>query len=193
MLRVGEDLGGGAGLDDAARLHDADAVGDAADHAEVMADQQQGQAAGGFFSGQQVQDLRLDRDIERGGWLVGDQQAGVVGERHGDHDALALAAAELVGVGVEPGGGVGEAGAGEQVDDGLAGGRAAMQGAGLGDLAADAVQRVEAGHRLLKDDAGGAAADLAAVGFGEGLAREGDVAGGGGALGEQAQDRESGE
>ena len=45
---------------------------------------------------QQLEDLRLDGDVERGGGLVGDQQVGLVGERHGDHDALALAAGELV-------------------------------------------------------------------------------------------------
>ena len=51
---------------------------------------------------QQLQDLRLDGDVERGGGLVGDQQIGLVGERHGDHHALALAARELVRIGVEP-------------------------------------------------------------------------------------------
>jgi hypothetical protein len=49
---------------------------------------------------QQVEDLGLDGDVERGGGLVGDEQARVAGERHGDHDALAHAAGELVRVGV---------------------------------------------------------------------------------------------
>ena len=44
----------------------------------------------------QVEDLRLDRDVERGGRLVGDQQLRIAGERHGDHHALAHAARELV-------------------------------------------------------------------------------------------------
>ena len=55
-----------------------------------------------FSAAQQVQDLRLDGDVERGGRLVGDQQLGVVGERHGDHHPLPLAAGELVRKGVEP-------------------------------------------------------------------------------------------
>ena len=45
---------------------------------------------------QQVEDLRLDRDVERGGRLVGDQQRRRAGERHGDHHALAHAAGQLV-------------------------------------------------------------------------------------------------
>ena len=49
----------------------------------------------------QVEDLRLDGHVERGRRLVGDQQLGVAGERHGDHHALAHAARELVRVVVE--------------------------------------------------------------------------------------------
>ncbi len=45
---------------------------------------------------QQVQDLRLDRDVEGRDRLVGDHQARVGGERAGDADALALAAREGV-------------------------------------------------------------------------------------------------
>ena len=45
---------------------------------------------------QQVDDLRLDRDVERGDRLVADDQLGIDRERPGDADALALAAGELV-------------------------------------------------------------------------------------------------
>ena len=44
---------------------------------------------------QQIQDLRLDRDIEPGDDLVGDEKARLGAERARDVDALALAAAEL--------------------------------------------------------------------------------------------------
>ena len=44
----------------------------------------------------QRQDLRLDRHVERGGRLVGDQQPRLAGKRHGDHHALAHAARQLV-------------------------------------------------------------------------------------------------
>ena len=49
----------------------------------------------------QIEDLRLDRDVERGRRLVGDQQLRVAGERHRDHHALPHAARELVRIVVE--------------------------------------------------------------------------------------------
>ena len=47
---------------------------------------------------QQVQDLRLDGHVEGGRGLVRDEQHRLAGEGHGDHRALAHAAAELVRV-----------------------------------------------------------------------------------------------
>ena len=52
--------------------------------------------------GEQLQDLRLHGDVERRRRLVGDQQVRLVGERHGDHHALALPARQLVRIGAEP-------------------------------------------------------------------------------------------
>ena len=45
---------------------------------------------------EQVDDLRLDRDVERGDRLVGDDQLRLQRDRARDADALALAAGELV-------------------------------------------------------------------------------------------------
>ena len=44
---------------------------------------------------QQIEYLRLDRDVERGGRLVGDQQLGIARERDRDHHALLHAAGQL--------------------------------------------------------------------------------------------------
>ena len=66
------------------------------DHAEVVGDQQDRHAELVAAGAQQVEDLRLDGDVERGGRLVGDQQRGPAGERHGDHHPLAQAARQLV-------------------------------------------------------------------------------------------------
>ena len=41
---------------------------------------------------QEVEDFCLNGDVEGGGGFVGDEQGGVVEQRHGDHDALELAA-----------------------------------------------------------------------------------------------------
>ncbi len=56
---------------------------------------------------EQVDDLRLDRHVERGDRLVADQHVGLHGQRARDGDALALPAGELVRIalgeiGVEP-------------------------------------------------------------------------------------------
>jgi hypothetical protein len=48
--------------------------------------------------GDQLQDLRLDGDVERGGRFVGDEQLRLARERHRDQHALAHAARHLVRV-----------------------------------------------------------------------------------------------
>ena len=121
VLGGGEDRPGRAGLDDLAGLHHRDAVGDAADDAEVVGDEEHPHALGLLDVGEERQDLRLDGDVERGGRLVGDQHVGAVGERHRDHHPLALAAGELVRVGAEPRLGVADADLGQELEDAGAG------------------------------------------------------------------------
>ena len=58
---------------------------------------------------EQLEDLRLDGHVERGGRLVGDQQPGPAGHRHRDQRALPHAAGELVRVLLEPAPRVGDA------------------------------------------------------------------------------------
>ena len=53
-------------------------------------------------SQEQLQDLVLDGDVERGRRLVGEQQLRDAGERDGDHRPLAHAAGELVRIVLEP-------------------------------------------------------------------------------------------
>ena len=117
-----------------------------------------------FSSAQQLQDLGLDRDIERRRRLIGDQQGRIVGERHRDHHPLPLAARELVRKSIEAARGIGEAGLAQHLDHPCAQGRPAkalMQADRLRHLPPDAVQRVEARHRLLEHDPGHAAAGAA--------------------------------
>ena len=63
---------------------------------------------------QQVEDLRLHGDVERGGRLVGDDQPRLAGQRHRDHRALAHAAGVLVRIGVQAARRVGDVHALEQ-------------------------------------------------------------------------------
>jgi hypothetical protein len=48
--------------------------------------------------GHEIEDLRLDGDVERGGRLVRDKEFRSTGERNGDHHALTHAAGKLVRV-----------------------------------------------------------------------------------------------
>ena len=102
MLRVGEDLLGRAGFDDPTLGHDADALRHPPHDAEIVGDEQHRHPGLLLEIAEQLEDLRLHRHVERRGRLVGDEEVGLVGERHRDHHALALAAGKLVGIGAEP-------------------------------------------------------------------------------------------
>ena len=101
VARIGEDIVGLARLDDPAPLHHHDIARDLAHDAEIMGDEQHRHAELGLQLLQQLQDLRLHSDVERGGRLVGDEEIGAAGERHRDHHALALPARELVRIRAE--------------------------------------------------------------------------------------------
>ena len=73
---------------------------------------------------EQLEDLGLDRHVERGRRLVGDEQARLAAQRHRDHRALAHAAAELVRVVVDPALRARDADELEQLDRALLGGLA---------------------------------------------------------------------
>ena len=77
-----------------ADIHHRDAVAELLHDAEVVRDEEVGEPELVAEVGQEVQHLRLHRDVERGDRLVGDDQARVERQRAGDADALALAAAE---------------------------------------------------------------------------------------------------
>src|ERR1700744_1571840 len=98
QLAGGGLAGGGEYLVDRACFHDdavphhREVVADVADHGQVVGDEQHRQTPGGQDAAQHVQYLGLNRDVEGGGDLVGDQHGRVGGERTRDRDALALAA-----------------------------------------------------------------------------------------------------
>ena len=102
MFRRVEDLLDRPLLHDLAAVHDADPIGDAAHDAEIVGDEQQAHAEPRADFGEQRQNLRLHGDVERRGRLVRDQQVGLVGERHRDHHALALAAGQLMRIALQP-------------------------------------------------------------------------------------------
>jgi hypothetical protein len=103
---------------------------------------------------QQLEDLRLDRHVQRGRRLVGDEDLRLARERHRDHHALAHPTGELVRIGVHPPPRVGDPDHLEHLD-GTRGGRppaaAAVAPHRLADLVPDGERGVQARHRLLED------------------------------------------
>ena len=96
MQRQGEERNAVRLLDDLAEIHDRNVVADILHHAEIVGDEQVGEAEPLLQLAEQVQDLRLDRDIEGGDGLVADDQLRLRRQRPRDADPLALAAGELV-------------------------------------------------------------------------------------------------
>ncbi len=168
MKRIGEELLRLGHFDDLSRIHQRDAVRHLGDDGQVMRDQQHRHLLRALQFLQQVQDLRLDRDVERGGGLVGDHDVRLRRERDGDHHALLLPARHLERIVVDAPLGVGDADALQPVDrlgDGRVTSNRRMALDDFGDLPADGHHRVEAGRRLLEDDADATSAHVAHLRF----------------------------
>ncbi len=182
-----------------ALTHHDHVVGDLADHAEVVADEQHAHAVARFQARQQLEDLALHRHVERRGRLVGDQQLRLAGERHRDHHALLLAARQLVRIRGKAPLRLRQADLGEQAFGALPGGAARqpqMPDQRLGDLVADREHRVQRCHRLLEHARDVAAAQALQLGqaCGEQVAAlEADAARALGVVGQQVEDRHRGD
>jgi hypothetical protein len=154
VLRVVEDLVERPLLDDPAGVHDRDPVRDVCHHAQVVGHQHDRRAGLVAQLAHPLEDLRLDRYVERRRRLVGDQNGRVGGQRQGDHHALPHAARELERVVVDPLTGARDADLLEQLDGPLA--RLLVRQRLvlldlLDDLGPDLVNRVQRRHRVLED------------------------------------------
>ena len=137
-----------------AATHDDDAIGKMLDDAEIVGDEHDRHAETLLQRAQQIEDLRLDRHVERGRRLIGDEQIRFIGECHGDHDTLALAAGHFMRIGIDAALGFGNADELEQFQHahlGLFEGHALVMDERFGDLPADRIERIKRGHRLLED------------------------------------------
>ena len=83
-------------LHNLAGVHDDDAAAHLGNDAQVVGNQQDAHAFLLLDLLHQVQNLRLDGDVQRSGRFVRNQQFRVTAHRHGDHDTLAHTAGELV-------------------------------------------------------------------------------------------------
>src|SRR5438093_10906188 len=71
------------------------------DRAQIVRDEQVRQVPLLLKALDQIQNLRLDRDVQRRDRLVGDDEIGIGGERARNADALLLAAGKLVRIAVD--------------------------------------------------------------------------------------------
>ena len=101
MARPRVDLRRRADLDDLAHVHHRDAIGEVADHGQVVRDEDLGQVQLRLEVAEQVDEGRLHGDVEGRGGLVEDHHLGARRERPCDPDPLLLAAGELMGVAAE--------------------------------------------------------------------------------------------
>ena len=163
MMRSGEQLGGRRLLDDPTGVHRQHSVGDLGDDAEIVGDEHDGRSVLALEAGDQVEELGLHRDVEGRRRFVGDQQLGAQRQRHRQHDPLAHAARELMGVVADSLRRIGDADLLEQGDhprlDGLAADRLVGPDR-LADLPTDGVLRMQTGQRILEHHGDARPADL---------------------------------
>ena len=100
MLRVANDLARRPLLDDAAEVHDGDAVREVGGRREVVRDHQDSEALVPEAV-QEAEDTRPHRHVEHRDRLVGHEELGVEDQARGDRDALPLAAGKLVWVAID--------------------------------------------------------------------------------------------
>ena len=152
MLRILHDRRAWSDLDDLAQIHHRDAMADTLDDRDVVRDEQIGQAHVSLNVHHQIDDLRLDRDVERRYGFIGDQQLRRQRERPCDAQPLPLAAGEFMR---KPTRHIGrETDPPEKLADAVVRIRTteeAMHDHRFGDRAANGLARIEARERILED------------------------------------------
>jgi hypothetical protein len=155
-------------LDDSSRVHYCDAIGQLCYDAQVVRDEQQRQLERALHLTKQVENLSLGRHVKSRCWLVRDEKRRPAGNGDCDQGALAHSPGELMWIVVDARLGIRYADPVDQLDGELAGlspRRPSVDRKGLPDLLADGQDRVQCGHRFLKDQSDLSAAHTLHVGF----------------------------
>ena len=171
VLGRGEQGVGATLLHDLAGIHHGHALRHFTDHAHVVGDQHQGHTAVLLQTAQQVQNLGLDGHVQRGGRFVRNQQFGVAGDGHRDHDALAHATRELVRVDTQTALGSGNTHLLQKFNGSFAGGclvHVQVQLQRLGQLETHGEAWVQAGGGVLKNHGHVFAGQATALAFRQG-------------------------
>jgi hypothetical protein len=150
----GEQLVGAADLHHPAGVHDGDLPGQRRHHGQVVADVQGRDVVQRRELADGRQDVRLRGDVQAGGRLVEHDEAGPVGERHGEPDPLLLAAGQLVRVAPQERPVVGQRHLPHHLRDAPGDSAARLAAVRLDDLPeldADPQRRVQRRGRVLRD------------------------------------------
>ena len=160
-LRGMQHLVAAAQLDRNTSVHHQHLIGNVSHYPHVVGDEQHRASRFLLQSLNQLQDVFLGGDVQSGGRFVTDQQGGLHDHGHGNHDALALTAAQLMRIALPHALGVGQTHLRQHVQHRAA----ALTGRPIGvcaqqfiDLLAAAHHGVECGHGFLKHHAHGATA-----------------------------------
>ena len=154
MVRLREQLAHACLLDDLARVHDDDTRRRLGHYAQVVRDEQHRHGRARAQRRQQLENLRLDRDIECGGRLIRDEERGREHQRHPDHHALPHSTGELMRIRVRALRRIRNAHGAEHLDRTrpcIAATDRLVHARNLGQLRPHRKHRIERRHRLLKD------------------------------------------
>ena len=102
MLRLAKDCTGCSFFNHIAFCHNTDAIRHLANDAEVMGDQKQRHVQTFLQFIQEFQNPGLDCHIECRCRFIGNQEVGFISQGHGDHNALALTAGQLMRIIAKP-------------------------------------------------------------------------------------------
>ena len=153
-----------AGFHNIAAVHNIDAVGIAGHQPQIVGDDDDGETLVAGKLLQQIQNLCLRGDVQRGGSFVGNQYFRLGGNGHGNHDALTHTARKMLRILVIAAFRIRNADLAHNLQGALLGGvliQFQVKHDGFLNLVADGQHRVQRGHRLLEDHTDFAAADAA--------------------------------
>ncbi len=116
MARMLKEQFARGGLDDASSIHDVDLIAHFRDYGEIVGNKNDGGAEFLLSIADEIENLFLHGNIERGSGLVTNQQFGARDEGHRDHDALSHTAGKFVRVAVHAFFGIVNADLSESID-----------------------------------------------------------------------------
>ena len=154
MAALVEDFLSSTELNGAAGVHNHDLIGHIGDNTQVMGNHDDGVAVLLLHLLHELDNLSLNGNVQSRRGLVGNQDIGIAGKSHSNHDALTHTARELVRILIDALLGLGNTNEVQKLGgtlERLLLGVAAVQTKTLAHLLADLIDRVQGGHRILED------------------------------------------